>query len=140
MQKPFVLNKQALFQFTTSAFILSPLAFLWLEGLEGVFPSSGKSESKSTGDNKGKEKEKEKEKGEKGKLNVRNTIAKIVVDQVLGGALNTVAFIVVMGALRGEGYEGIKGEVLNVCFFFLSFYLSPSPRLDSGQCDEIDEK
>jgi hypothetical protein len=92
------------FQFTTSALILSPLTFLWLEGLESRFP----------GIDEKVEPEKEKTK-EKPTLNVRNTVAKILVDQVIGGAWNTVAFIATMGVLRGQDYEVIKGQIVNVC-------------------------
>ncbi|KAL3471773.1 hypothetical protein BJX99DRAFT_236793 [Aspergillus californicus] len=101
---PFELDSQTLFQFTTSSLILSPLSFLWLEVLESQFPGSDTPV--------GKEKEKGKQKAKK-TLKVRNTVAKIIVDQVIGGAWNTVAFIATMGVLRGEDYEVIKGHVLN---------------------------
>ncbi|KAL4872105.1 hypothetical protein BDV12DRAFT_193897 [Aspergillus spectabilis] len=101
-EKPFELDSQAVFQFTTSAFILSPLTFLWLEGLESRFP----------GFDEKVEPEPEKAK-EKPTLNVRNTVAKIIVDQVIGGAWNTVAFIATMGVLRGQDYEVIKGQIVN---------------------------
>jgi hypothetical protein len=45
---------------------------------------------------------------------VKNTVAKIIVDQVIGGAWNTVAFIATMGMLRGQDYEVIKGQIQNV--------------------------
>ncbi|KAL4803281.1 hypothetical protein BDV18DRAFT_145551 [Aspergillus unguis] len=106
--KPFVLDRQPLFQFTTSALILSPLAFLWLEGLEQWLP----------GDEQGPEPKGPKKENEKGardgkdkKLNVKNTIAKIVVDQVIGGALNTFMFLSVMGLLRGDSIDVVKDEV-----------------------------
>ncbi|KAL4918104.1 hypothetical protein BDW62DRAFT_182369 [Aspergillus aurantiobrunneus] len=99
-ETPFELDSQALFQFTTSALVLAPLTFLWLEGLEARFPGV------DHGKGKGNEKEKP-------KLNVKNTVAKIIVDQVVGGAWNTVAFIATMGLLRGQDYEVIKGEILN---------------------------
>ncbi|KAL2871370.1 Mpv17/PMP22 family protein [Aspergillus lucknowensis] len=94
----FELDSQALFQFTTSALVLSPLTFLWLEGLEATFPGSDNATEKEN---------------EKPKLNVKNTVAKIVVDQVVGGAWYTVAFIATMGFLRGQDYEVIKGQIQN---------------------------
>ncbi|KAI9887911.1 MAG: hypothetical protein M1823_000300 [Watsoniomyces obsoletus] len=36
------------------------------------------------------------------KLNVRNTLIKVFLDQSLGAAVNTVAFIATMGSLRGQ--------------------------------------
>ncbi|KAL4794435.1 hypothetical protein BDV19DRAFT_390273 [Aspergillus venezuelensis] len=102
---PFQIDTQTLFQFTTSALILSPLTFIWLEGLESRFPGTEQDEPV---------KGKSSEKGEsQPKLNVKNTVAKIVVDQVIGGAWNTVAFIATMGFLRGQDYEVIKNEILN---------------------------
>lgn len=93
---------------------MSPLTFLWLETLESRFPGFERAEPKP-----GKEKDKanesvnEKEK-QNPKLNVKNTVAKIMVDQVVGGAWNTVAFIATMGFLRGYDSEVIKSEITNV--------------------------
>lgn len=90
------------------------MTFLWLETLESRFPGFERAEPKP-----GKEKDKanesvnEKEK-QNPKLNVKNTVAKIVVDQVVGGAWNTVAFIATMGFLRGYDSEVIKSEITNV--------------------------
>ncbi|KAL4927503.1 Mpv17/PMP22 family protein [Aspergillus undulatus] len=105
----FELDTQTLFQFTTSALILSPLTFLWLEALESRFPGFEQRESE-----KGK-----KERENQPKINVWNTVAKIVVDQVIGGAWNTVAFIATMGMLRGHDYEVIKSDILNNFFPFM---------------------
>ncbi|KAL4995849.1 hypothetical protein BDV10DRAFT_124090 [Aspergillus recurvatus] len=110
---PFELDSQVLFQFTTSALILSPLAFLWLEGLEQRFPGFEQAQpAKEKEKTEEKRKDKDKDKS-KPKPNVKNIVAKIVVDQLIGGAWNTVAFIATMGVLRGQDYEVIKGEVMN---------------------------
>ncbi|OJJ04766.1 hypothetical protein ASPVEDRAFT_54874 [Aspergillus versicolor CBS 583.65] len=112
-ETPFELDSQALFQFTTSALILSPLTFLWLETLESRFPGFEQNEPKP-GTEKGKANVNVNEKEEQTpKLNVKNTVAKIVVDQVVGGAWNTVAFIATIGLLRGYDYEVIKDEITN---------------------------
>ena len=46
------------------------------------------------------------------KLNIRNTILKIVTDQTVAAAINTVAFLGIVPALRGASIgqvlEGIK--------------------------------
>ncbi|RDW83846.1 Mpv17/PMP22 family protein [Aspergillus mulundensis] len=114
---PFELDSEVLFQFTTSALVLSPLAFLWLEGLEQRFPGfeQGKPESAKGKENAdGREKDKGKNEAEaEPRPNVKNIVAKIVVDQIIGGAWNTVAFIATMGVLRGQDYEVIKGEILD---------------------------
>lgn len=100
-------------QFTTSAFILSPLTFLWLEGLEASFP--GETESQPAN-----EKQPEKEKGKKEPVkkkqkNVTNTIAKVLIDQIVGGAWMTVLYIVTIGTLRGHDWESIQEEIQHVC-------------------------
>lgn len=90
------------------------MTFLWLETLEFRFPGFEQNEPKpGTEKDKANENVNEKEK-QTPKLNVKNTVAKIVVDQVVGGAWNTVAFIATMGLLRGYDYEVIKDEITNV--------------------------
>lgn len=97
---------QTLFQFTTCAFILSPLTFLWLEGLESSFPGE-----KTEPDLKDKGNEK---KETKTKLNIPNTLAKIAIDQIIGGALSTALYIVTLGTLRGQNYDVITTQLQNV--------------------------
>lgn len=98
-----------MFQFTTCAFVLSPLTFVWLEGLESRLPgfsedtSVNKSTAKKNGSNQGKQ-----------RLNLKNTVAKVVIDQTVGAAINTVAFIMTMGLLRGQDFEVIKAQIQNV--------------------------
>ncbi|KAE8354756.1 hypothetical protein BDV28DRAFT_130291 [Aspergillus coremiiformis] len=94
-EKPFELDLQTLFQFTTCAFVMSPMTFLWLEGLESVLP--GYAEKPAT-----KPKTEKGDRRKQKKLNVKNTVAKIVIDQIVGGAWATVLFSLTMGLLRGE--------------------------------------
>ena len=85
------------------------MAFLWLEGLESFFP--GNSEEQDVKGNGSKSKSKDLSKP---KLNIKNTIVKIVIDQIIGGAWNTVLFIATMGILRGMEYEAIVEQVREV--------------------------
>ena len=85
------------------------MAFLWLEGLESFFP--GNSEEQDVKGNGSKSKPKDLSKP---KLNIKNTIVKIVIDQIIGGAWNTVLFIATMGILRGMEYEAIVEQVREV--------------------------
>lgn len=85
------------------------MTFLWLEGLESYFP--GNSEEKNVKENGSKFKSKD---PRSPKLNVKNTIAKIAIDQIIGGAWNTVLFIATMGMLRGMEYEAILEQIRNV--------------------------
>ncbi|RHZ73357.1 hypothetical protein CDV55_108428 [Aspergillus turcosus] len=107
-QTPFELDLQALFQFTTCAFVLSPLTFVWLEGLESRLPgfSEDTSAAKSTAEKNGSKQGKQ-------RLNLKNTVAKVVIDQTVGAAINTVAFIMTMGLLRGQDFEVIKAQIQN---------------------------
>lgn len=81
------------------------MSFLWLEGLESSFP--GFSTKTKT----------EKDEGQP-KLNVSNTVAKVAIDQTVGGAWNTVLFIMTIGTLRGLDYEMIMSQIQNVSFSF----------------------
>ncbi|KAB8075428.1 hypothetical protein BDV29DRAFT_107475 [Aspergillus leporis] len=104
--KPFELDLQTLFQFTTCAFVTSPLTFLWLEALESALPGfDEKPRPKALTEKDDKPKQK--------KLNVKNTLAKIVIDQVIGGAWATVLFSMTMGLLRGQEYGVIVDQVRN---------------------------
>ncbi|KAJ5109915.1 hypothetical protein N7532_002560 [Penicillium argentinense] len=107
-ETPFILDPGAVTQFTTCALIVSPLGYLWLENLEAWFP--GKSEAKAKPRDKTCAKPAEKD-GE-ASFKVRNTIAKIIIDQVVGGAWNTVLFITVMGMLRGLDMQDIQSQIL----------------------------
>lgn len=62
----------------------------------------------------------------KQKLNIQNTMAKIIIDQTIGSAWYTVLFIVTMGALQGQEYEVIQRQVQGVS---LSQHLSICPKL-----------
>ncbi|OQE36955.1 hypothetical protein PENCOP_c011G07683 [Penicillium coprophilum] len=106
----FNLDIESLMQFTTCAFITSPLSYLWLGTLESWFPGRAPDSRNTQTENKGEEKNNEKRISKPG-LNVTNTVAKIVIDQAIGGAWNTVLFIVTMGMLRGLDYDTITGQI-----------------------------
>lgn len=98
-----------MFHFTTCAFVLSPLTYVWLEGLESRFPGSSEDTSvtQSTAEKHGSKQGKQ-------KLNVKNIVAKVVIDQTIGGAINTVVFVMTMGLLRGQDFEVVKAQIQNV--------------------------
>ncbi|KAI3005744.1 hypothetical protein CBS147346_4094 [Aspergillus niger] len=102
-ERPFELDTQALFQFTTCAFVLSPLTFLWLEGLEAKLPGYDESSVPKP--------KAEKKVAQKPRLNVTNTVAKIIIDQIIGGAWNTAVFITTMGLLRGQSWDAITLQI-----------------------------
>ncbi|KAL2007370.1 hypothetical protein VTN00DRAFT_8808 [Thermoascus crustaceus] len=108
-QRPFELDVQTLLQFTTCAVIISPLTFLWLENLEATFPgfSDTKSKPKPKTEKEDESDEKKEKDEEKPRLNVRNTALKVVIDQTIGAAWNTVLFLTTMGILRGQDYDTV---------------------------------
>ncbi|CAI7566463.1 unnamed protein product [Penicillium pancosmium] len=112
-QIPFEVDNTALMQFTTCALIVSPLGYLWLENLEAWFPST-----KQVTEDKDKEKTTlaDGKPGAKPRLNITNTIAKIVIDQVVGGAWNTVLFLATMGILRGLDPATIQSQIYSNIF------------------------
>jgi hypothetical protein len=80
--------------------------FLWGEGLEKALPGSVESErTKPKTDN---------DKTQKPRLNVKNTVLKITIDQTVGAVWNTVLFIATLGLLRGEAYETILDQIRTV--------------------------
>ncbi|KAE8312976.1 hypothetical protein BDV41DRAFT_272708 [Aspergillus transmontanensis] len=105
-EKPFELDLQTLFQFTTCAFVMSPMTFLWLEGLESALPGHTSEEPAAT-----KSKAEKADRPKQKKLNVKNTVAKVVIDQVVGGAWATVLFSLTMGLLRGQEYDVLVDQI-----------------------------
>ncbi|CAI7678740.1 unnamed protein product [Penicillium manginii] len=112
-QVPFKVDNTALMQFTTCALIVSPLGYLWLENLEAWFPGT-----KQVTEDDLKDKEKitsaDGKSRPKPRLNIRNTIAKIAIDQVVGGTWNTVLFLATMGILRGLDAATIQSQIYSV--------------------------
>ncbi|KAL1987130.1 hypothetical protein VTN96DRAFT_4736 [Rasamsonia emersonii] len=107
-QKPFRLDVTSLVQFTTCAVILTPLTYLWINNLESAFPAF------SNEDHQQPKKTDEKGDGKKNqKLNIKNTVAKVVLDQTVGAALNTVLFLTTMGILRGQDSNAVLNSIRN---------------------------
>ncbi|KAI9709910.1 MAG: hypothetical protein M1820_002987 [Bogoriella megaspora] len=126
---PFSLNTAALTQFVIFTLLSTPPNFLWQEWLETTFPgytpvptasedpSSDSREVKridTTPLGEAIEKTETATTDElklhatrKNRLNVRNTGIKFALDQTLGAAFNTVAFIAGMGGLQGKSRDQI---------------------------------
>lgn len=80
--------------FLIFTFISTPPNFLWQQFLERRFP--GYIVQKLDAD----------EKGVKKRLNIRNTLAKLLLDQSLGSFVNTAAFVGAVRLLRGDSLDG----------------------------------
>lgn len=101
----------AFVHFVILAIISTPPNYKWQLFLEESFPSTYK-----------KDASKQKEKndgttattGQDEKLSITNTVAKFVLDQTIGSALNTVYFIAMINLLRGAGWSQILTAVQRV--------------------------
>lgn len=80
--------------FLIFTFMSTPPNFLWQQYLERRFP--GYIVQKLDAD----------EKSIKKRLNIRNTLAKLLLDQSLGSVANTVAFVGAVRLLRGDSLDG----------------------------------
>jgi protein Mpv17 len=118
-QTPFHLDVTSLAQFTACAVINTPLAFLWMNNLEANFPTY----TAEQGAHAKKSDEKGADSAKPRKISVKNTIAKIVLDQTVGAAWVTILFLTTMGILRGQDLGGVMNTIQNVSFyhFFVCF-------------------
>jgi hypothetical protein len=112
-QTPFHLDVTSLAQFTTCAVINTPLAFLWMNNLEAHFPTYAAEQ----GTHAKKSDEKGADSAKPRKISVKNTIAKIVLDQTVGAAWVTILFLTTMGILRGQDLGGVMNTIQNVSFY-----------------------
>lgn len=102
--------------------ISTPPNFLWQQYIERVFPGySTRKPDLDSGEKEGKEMK---------RLNIGNTLIKFGLDQTLGAAVNTTAFLVGVRLLRGFPLRECWLAVKEVCF------PSPNPG-DSGTCNRL---
>lgn len=117
-------------QFSTCALIVSPLGYLWLESLESWFPGTEPA-TKQTEDEKEKSTPTKDKSAPRPRLNITNTIAKVVIDQVIGGAWNTALFLITMGLLRGLDTSTIQSQIYSVSDVIIfhpgARYIKPQP-------------
>lgn len=134
-QDLFAVDVVQIFQFMTFTAIVTAPNYLFQTLLENCFPT--RTVPRETLKQLG---EKDKTKGEEllrehGQLDIRNTIIKFVLDQSLSATTNTVLFIVVLGAIKGQSFEYIEAslyEVSDANYFGLGCRLMHS-RI-SGRC------
>lgn len=114
--------------FLIFTFISTPPNFLWQQYLERRFP--GYIVQKLDAD----------EKGLKKRLNVRNTLAKLLLDQSLGSVVNTVAFVGAVRLLRGDSLDGALIAVKEVRTQLRGNQpriLSLSRKLNANDCSKL---
>ena len=106
-QAPLSLNLLPILHFVIFTLLNCPPNFLWQEYLEQRFPGNTASTAIS---------EKSQGAAVKKKLNVGNTVKKLILDQTVGAAVNTVLFTAVIGALKGLSGEDIADVIKQVGF------------------------
>lgn len=98
------------------AMLQTPPNYKWQMALEENFPSSGSKPVDAAALKKKDDDVKIKEKGTTGPetLSIKNTVAKFVLDQTVGAALNTIYFIILINLLRGAGWSTAVAAVQRV--------------------------
>lgn len=105
-------------KFVLFTILSTPPNVLWQEFLEDVFPGEKKVQpaiKKGTNDEKqGKDVVKDKAQQKSAGMNWANVLWKFLLDQTVGGVVNTVLFIAGMKALNGGNAEEVKIAVKEV--------------------------
>ncbi|KZL83595.1 mpv17 pmp22 family protein [Colletotrichum incanum] len=101
-----VIDWVPVFQFIIYTIISTPPNFMWQGFLEETFPAYHVSPTKdaiasaAANDDKGLDREARENKLVEPKLNIRNTLIKLFLDQTVGAALNTLAFSMFMHSIQ----------------------------------------
>lgn len=90
-----------LINFALFALLSTPPNVLWQQWLEATYPSQVPAP--------------EEKNPAKQKLSISNTAKKFLLDQTIGGPVNTVLFIATMAGLRGLATDEIVATVKSVC-------------------------
>ncbi|KAF4304625.1 putative mpv17 pmp22 protein [Botryosphaeria dothidea] len=111
----FTIDPTPVFKFVLFTVLSTPPNVLWQEFLEDAFPGQKKpppDAPKTQNDEKpAKDVVKDKAKRTSAGMNWGNVFMKFLLDQTVGGAVNTALFIAGMKALNGAGSEEIKTAV-----------------------------
>ncbi|KAK1992261.1 Mpv17/PMP22 family protein [Colletotrichum falcatum] len=103
---PLVIDWVPVFQFILYTIISTPPNFMWQGFLEETFPAHHVSPIKNAvasaaaNDDKELDREAREDKLVEPKLNIRNTLTKLVLDQTVGATLNTLAFSMFMHSIQ----------------------------------------
>ncbi|KAG0651349.1 hypothetical protein D0Z07_1794 [Hyphodiscus hymeniophilus] len=109
--KPYTIEWVPIIQFIVFTIINCPPNFLWQSYLESSFPSTYLVPSTTALKAAASSDEKELDREEKtheileAKLSIRNTIVKLLMDQTIGAAVNTLLFSLVFAGFRGTTLE-----------------------------------
>ncbi|KAI0487455.1 Mpv17/PMP22 family protein [Xylaria cf. heliscus] len=137
--KPLIFDLVPIFQFVLYAFLNVPPNFLWQDFLESTFPayhvSPTRAAVKSAAANDEKELDREAKEGKlvEPKLNIKNTIIKLVLDQSVGAAVNTFLFSLFIHSIQAAMPRPL-GTVLSNPDKSLQYLLSRGA-IDYGKVD-----
>ncbi|KFY10251.1 hypothetical protein V492_05105 [Pseudogymnoascus sp. VKM F-4246] len=108
---PYTISWTPVLHFILYTALNCPPNFLWQQLLEYLFPSrtlhpsSAAIAAASSNDEKELDSEEATHSIVEPRLNGRNTMLKFLIDQSVGGAANTIAFIMIMDGLRGASWD-----------------------------------
>lgn len=107
MQVPLTnINATSVLQFVAYSVLNTPINVAWQAWLESNFPST-KPVAKKSSENADKEKAEE-------TLDVKNTIAKFLLDQTVGAAFNIPLYFAILGTLKGQSADHILTSIKKV--------------------------
>ncbi|EEH48664.2 uncharacterized protein PADG_04743 [Paracoccidioides brasiliensis Pb18] len=134
---PLIIDPIQLIRFMACTMITNPLMVLWQDQLEATFPGCSNSNSPSNLKSvAGKDKRvtslagnldenyqpgSNAEEKSTQKLNIRNTVIKILIDQTLGAAWSSAAFIVIISVLHGQDTTAIKQSLMKAADYGTMF-------------------
>ncbi|KAG4414172.1 hypothetical protein IFR04_012699 [Cadophora malorum] len=104
-QKLFNFDVVDTLRFAILGAVVTPPNFIWQNFLERKFPSKKAKVSQESSKKQDLIEESE------GRLSKSNTIAKFFLDQTIGCWINTLAFLLLFGFLKGKGALEIENEV-----------------------------
>lgn len=118
-QVPFAFDTTEFLRFVILSFLTAPPNFKWQQLLERLFPAYETASSTLLPlthlDKKEDTQEEDDPTQAKRKLNIKNTLTKWFIDcMTFGALLNTVAFLVLIGILKGQSKDQIVNHVRTV--------------------------
>lgn len=158
---PFVFDATQFLRFVALAFLTSPPNYKWQQQLEHWFPSYERrsalhdieSGRKEKGDDDEKSEKREPVESHEGrpqpadakqlKLNWRNTFAKWFIDCItIGALLNTVAFYVLMGVMKGQTTAQIGHNIRyeTIPLIIAGFKVWPFASIISFSCVPVEKR
>jgi hypothetical protein len=144
---PFAFDLAQLLRFVALAFLTAPPNYHWQQFLERSFPAylnaDGTAGTGRAGDagrakddvemkagvandivgvGSGDSSEQRGDAAGRGRFSLRNTLTKWFIDCItMGAIMNTVAFLVLMGVMKGQGWTQISSNIRTVCALPLTF-------------------